>query len=64
MLLFLLSKLIIIKGSEDQILELVVYNCRDKIERNTTIIPSRNWPGQGLLGARIRFEGYNKISEN
>jgi hypothetical protein len=44
-----------IKGSDDQILELIVDNCRDKIERNVIIIPSRNRPGQGLLGPGIRF---------
>jgi hypothetical protein len=49
-----------IKGSEDQPLKLTVYNCRDKIEREILLTPSRNWPGSGLLGAKIRFEGFLK----
>jgi hypothetical protein len=44
----------LIKLSEDKVLPLKVYNCKCKKVRDVELIPSRNWPGEGMLGVTIR----------
>lgn len=46
----------LIKSSEDKPLPLKVYNCKCKTIRDVELIPSRNWPGEGMLGVTIRYK--------
>lgn len=48
----------LIKASEDLILPLTIYNCKSNTKREVSLIPSRNWPGEGMLGITIRFDSY------
>jgi hypothetical protein len=48
----------LIKASEDKPLPLKVYNCKCKTVREVELIPSRDWPGEGLLGVTIRFDSF------
>lgn len=53
----------LIKSSEDKPLPLRVYNCKSKSFRDLELIPSRNWPGEGMLGVTIRFDSYHNAQE-
>jgi GRASP55/65 PDZ-like domain len=37
----------ITKGSEDQPLPLIVYNCDTRLEREIELLPTRKWQGEG-----------------
>ena len=54
----------LIKASEDKPLPLKVYNCKSKSFRDLVLIPSRNWPGEGMLGVTIRFDSYHNAEEH
>ena len=54
----------VIKESEDKPLPLTVYNCKCHKTREVTLIPSRSWPGEGMLGVKIRFDSYTNAEEN
>mmetsp|Transcript_14223 Transcript_14223/g.46413 ORF Transcript_14223/g.46413 Transcript_14223/m.46413 type:complete len:300 (-) Transcript_14223:95-994(-) len=53
-----------IKASEDEALLCTIYNIKSKTTREVSIIPKRNWGGQGLLGVTIRFDTYFKADEH
>jgi hypothetical protein len=53
----------LIKASEDKPLPLKVYNCKSRTFRELELIPSRNWPGEGMLGVTIRFDVYHNAEE-
>jgi S1-C subfamily serine protease len=54
----------IIKASEDKPLPLTVYNCKSHTLREIVLVPSRNWPGEGMLGVVIRFDSYHEADEH
>ena len=54
----------IIQESEDKPLQLSVYNCKVKAIREVSIVPSKNWPGEGMLGVTIRFDTYHDAEEH
>ncbi|KAJ0005666.1 hypothetical protein NQD34_015560 [Periophthalmus magnuspinnatus] len=44
--------------------QMLVYNCKTLSVRETTVIPSTVWGGQGLLGLTIRFGSFDGINES
>jgi GRASP55/65 PDZ-like domain len=53
-----------IKASQDMPLPLTVYNYKSQSLRDVSIIPTRNWGGQGMLGVTIRFDTYHNAEEH
>lgn len=53
----------ILKASVDQKLQMVVYNTRTKKVRETEIVPSTNWGGNGLLGVSIKHSSFDRADE-
>jgi hypothetical protein len=53
----------LIKASEDKPLPLKVYNCKSHTFREVQLVPSRSWPGEGMLGVTIRFDVYHNAEE-
>lgn len=53
----------IIKASEDKPLTLTVYNYKNHSVRDVVMVPSRRWPGEGMLGATIRFDTFEDAEE-
>lgn len=53
----------LIKASEDVILPLTVYNWKSNTTRQVALTPSRNWPGEGMLGITIRFDTYHNADD-
>lgn len=49
-----------IKEYEDKPLPLTLYNIKNHSTREITLTPSRNWPGEGMLGVTIRFDSFYK----
>ncbi|CAB3405865.1 unnamed protein product [Caenorhabditis bovis] len=54
----------ILKQHIDKPLEITVYNSKTQSVRQTTIVPSQNWGGQGLLGVSIRFCSFDGASQH
>jgi len=54
----------LIKNSEDKPLPLQVYNCKNHTVREIVLVPSRKWPGEGMLGVTIRFDTYLDAEEH
>ena len=54
----------LIKEFEDRPLPLLVYNCKKHCTREVVLVPTRNWPGEGLLGVAIRFDTYHDAEEH
>lgn len=54
----------LIKKSEDKPLPLQVYNCKNHSIREIILVPSRNWPGEGMLGVTIRFDTFLDAEEH
>uniref|UniRef100_A0A914EIV9 PDZ GRASP-type domain-containing protein n=1 Tax=Acrobeloides nanus TaxID=290746 RepID=A0A914EIV9_9BILA len=54
----------ILKQHLDRPLELTVYNSKTQTVRQTQIIPSQSWGGQGLLGVSIRFCSFEGANQN
>ena len=54
----------LIKSHEDKPLPLQVYNCKNHTIREIILVPSRNWPGEGMLGVTIRFDTYLDAEEH
>lgn len=52
----------LIQSNEDKESTIKVYNSSRGQIRDVTIIPTKNWPGQGLLGLRIRLEPYGAVN--
>ena len=53
----------LIKESEDKPLPLTIYNCKCHSTREVTLVPSNKWPGDGMLGVKIRFDTYMNAEE-
>eukprot|EP01035_Chromulina_nebulosa_P018235 gene18235-23906_t len=54
----------LIHAFEDKPLSLKVYNWKSKSIRDITLMPSKNWPGEGMLGVTIRFDTYLNAEEH
>ncbi|VDM98433.1 unnamed protein product [Thelazia callipaeda] len=54
----------ILKQHVERPLQLTVYNSKNQTVRQTQIIPSQMWGGQGLLGISIRFCSFEGAREN
>ncbi|ULT96680.1 hypothetical protein L3Y34_004909 [Caenorhabditis briggsae] len=54
----------VLKQHIDRPLEITVYNSKSQSVRQTSIIPSQNWGGQGLLGVSIRFCSFDGASQH
>jgi predicted metalloprotease with PDZ domain len=44
--------------------KLLVYSTKTMSMREVTLVPTKNWGGQGLLGVSIRFCSFEKANEN
>ncbi|KAI3413872.1 hypothetical protein GPALN_011347 [Globodera pallida] len=53
-----------LKQNIDKPLELTVYNSKTQTVRETQIVPSQNWGGQGVLGVSIRFCSFEGANQN
>lgn len=51
-------------NSVDKPLELTVFNSKSQTVRQTQIIPSNSWGGQGILGISIRFCSFDGANQN
>ncbi|CAD6193532.1 unnamed protein product [Caenorhabditis auriculariae] len=54
----------ILKQHIDRPLEVTVYNSKSQAVRQTSVIPSQSWGGQGLLGVSIRFCSFDGASQH
>jgi S1-C subfamily serine protease len=52
----------LVQSNEDKELKLKVFNSTTGQIRDVTIVPTKNWPGQGLLGVKIRLEPYGDLN--
>lgn len=44
--------------------KMLLYSSKTLAVRETTVIPSNMWGGQGLLGVSIRFCSFEGVNEN
>uniref|UniRef100_A0A5S6QCL4 WD40 repeat-containing protein SMU1 n=1 Tax=Trichuris muris TaxID=70415 RepID=A0A5S6QCL4_TRIMR len=54
----------ILKQHVERPLEMTVYNSKTQNVRQTQIVPSQSWGGQGLLGVSIRFCSFEGANQN
>ncbi|KAL7292997.1 hypothetical protein TKK_0013446 [Trichogramma kaykai] len=54
----------LLKAGIDKELTITVYSSKTQNVRQTTIVPSMTWGGQGLLGVSIRFCSFEGANEN
>eukprot|EP00080_Pristionchus_pacificus_P007434 PDM67454.1 smu-1 [Pristionchus pacificus] len=54
----------VLKQHMDRPVELTVYNSKTQTVRQTQVVPSQTWGGQGLLGVSIRFCTFDGASQN
>ncbi|KHJ94543.1 hypothetical protein OESDEN_05523, partial [Oesophagostomum dentatum] len=54
----------ILKQHIEKPIELTVYNSKTQTVRQTTVVPSELWGGQGLLGVSIRFCSFDGASQH
>ncbi|GMR54073.1 hypothetical protein PMAYCL1PPCAC_24268 [Pristionchus mayeri] len=54
----------VLKQHIDRPVELTVYNSKTQTVRQTQVVPSQTWGGQGLLGVSIRFCTFDGASQN
>lgn len=52
------------KNGVDKELQITVYSSKTQSIRETVIVPSMTWGGQGLLGVSIRFCSFEGANEN
>lgn len=52
-----------LKASVEKVLTITVYSSKTQSIRQTSIIPSMTWGGQGLLGVSIRFCSFDGANE-
>ncbi len=53
----------IIRASDEKPLTLTIYNTKNHTLREVVIVPTRNWPGEGMLGATIRFDSFQDCDD-
>jgi hypothetical protein len=55
--------LLYLKSSVNQAMELHVYNSTTKETRVVQLTPTTNWPGEGLLGIKIKWSLYDSSAD-
>ena len=55
---------VILNANIDKPVKLLVYSSKTQSVREVTLVPSKNWGGQGVLGISIRFCSFEKANEN
>lgn len=54
----------LLKSGVDKKLSITVYSSKMQSVRQTVIVPSLTWGGQGLLGVSVRFCSFEGCNEN
>lgn len=54
----------LLKNGVDKKLTITVYSSKTQSVRQTVIVPSLTWGGQGLLGISVRFCSFEGSNEN
>lgn len=54
----------LLKNGVDKKLTLTIYSSKTQSVRQTVIVPSLTWGGQGLLGVSVRFCSFEGSNEN
>jgi hypothetical protein len=55
---------LILNSNIEKPVKLLVYSSKSQSLREVTLVPSKNWGGQGVLGVSIRFCSFEKANEN
>lgn len=54
----------ILSSNIDKPCKLLVYSSKTQNLKEVTLVPTKNWGGQGVLGVSIRFCSFEKANEN
>lgn len=54
----------ILSANIDKPCKLLVYSSKSLQVRELTLVPTKNWGGQGVLGVSIRFCSFERANEN
>jgi hypothetical protein len=54
----------ILSSNIDKPCKLLVYSSKTMSLKEVTLVPTKNWGGQGVLGVSIRFCSFEKANEN
>ena len=54
----------ILNANVDKPVKLLVYSSKTMSIKEVTLVPSRMWGGQGVLGVSIRFCSFDRANEN
>ena len=54
----------ILSANIEKPVKLLVYSSKTQSLRELTLVPSKNWGGQGVLGVSIRFCSFDRANEN
>lgn len=54
----------ILSANIDKPCKLLVYSSKAQQVRELTLVPTKNWGGQGVLGVSIRFCSFERANEN
>jgi len=54
----------ILNANVDKPVKLLVYSSKTTSLKEVTLVPSRMWGGQGVLGVSIRFCSFDRANEN
>lgn len=54
----------ILNANVDKPVKLLVYSSKTMTLKEVTLVPSRMWGGQGVLGVSIRFCSFDRANEN
>ena len=54
----------ILSSNIDKPCKLLVYSSKTMSLKEITLVPTKNWGGQGVLGVSIRFCSFEKANEN
>lgn len=55
---------LILNANIDKPVKLLVYSSKTMNLREVTLVPTKNWGGQGVLGVSIRFCSFERANEN
>lgn len=54
----------ILSANIDKPCKLLVFSSKTMMVREVTLVPTKNWGGQGVLGVSIRFCSFERANEN
>ena len=55
---------LILSANIEKPVKLLVYSSKTTTLKELTLVPSKNWGGQGVLGVSIRFCSFDRANEN